>query len=151
MQRKPTVPGSRGSRRSYGGEGGSPNSLGKRSMSTRVDVSPWHRLWIAMGILTKMQFEVWSLSRSQTTWGVEMPQGRLTRLPMFFFPRFFPLMFDRAISPQAELDLARFLPVLDRASDFLNDRIEESSFGLGRRFSVRLCKLVEYMLQLSLV
>jgi hypothetical protein len=54
-----------------------------------------------------------------------MPLRRFTRLPMFFSFRFFPFSLYRAVSPQAELDFPRFLSMLNRAADLLDNCVEE--------------------------
>ena len=77
-----------------------------------------------------------------------MPQGWFTRLPMFFF-RLFPPFLYRAVPPQAEFNFARFLSLFHRATDLLDDRVEEPPLGLGGPFGVYLVKLIEYLAQLS--
>jgi len=75
-----------------------------------------------------------------------MPLRRFTRLPMFFFFRQFPLFHYRAVSPKAELDFPRFLSMLNRAADLLDDCVEEPALYFGGCFDVHLFKPIENLL-----
>jgi hypothetical protein len=69
--------------------------------------------------------------------------------PHVLFLRFFPLFLDQSVTTQTELDFARFLPLLHRATVLLDDRVQEPSLGFGSPFGVPLIELSEYLVQLD--